>query len=164
MKIISEGNIPSPSKKWWVGQKICCGFCTAEFLLEDDDEVAEVIEKNLDGGILAKFHCPVCSQILVHEKPIPRKENLWKHTKPSKNLINEPPKNSTPEWIADSSTSIDGGENRGNEVPSHPRLSVPILKPDLVHVVAKTPLAPQVQKIEPEKRSLKFSILPWKWF
>jgi hypothetical protein len=162
MKIISEGNIPPPSNKWWVGQKICCGFCSAEFILEEGDRVAEVIEKTLNGGILVRFHCPICTQSLTHEKPISRKENSWKNEVSQKHLIKKP----------NSSTL---GEQPNMRSRIHP--SVSVLEPELnaeleeidTHPIAR--LEPDLEKspspplLEDEwgNKDSKLTIFPWKW-
>ncbi len=164
MKIISEGNIPTPSKKWWAGQKICCGFCTVEFILEEDDDVMEVVEKNLNGGILARFNCPICTQILTCEKLISRKENLWKTTVMQKDLIDQIKNSNIPQFIDHSSKNIAGDSERHQEILPHARLNVPVLESNIVQAVTEKRLAAPLQKSERYKKSFIFWFLPWKWF
>jgi hypothetical protein len=142
MKIISEGNIPSPPKKWWAGQRICCGFCTAEFILEADDDVTEIIEKNLNGGILVRFHCPICTQKLTHEKPIPRKENSWKNTMSQKHLIDQLEKSNIPHFVEKLQKNV-AEESKGKPVmQSRARFTVPVIEPDMDFELEEIELTP----------------------
>ncbi|MEK7611845.1 MAG: hypothetical protein AAB407_00650 [Patescibacteria group bacterium] len=39
MKILKQGSLPQPTKKWWIGRECVCECCETKFILEEEDRV-----------------------------------------------------------------------------------------------------------------------------
>jgi len=62
MKIIKEGNIPSPNKLWWVGKRFSCkGGCGCVFEMEEGDSDAT--------SDIFSHTCPACKRNLMIVRP-----------------------------------------------------------------------------------------------
>lgn len=61
MKILKPGNVPAPSRPWWLDAVFVCINCGAEFQLEEGEKPTRVItERRPDGYSKATVDCPVC--------------------------------------------------------------------------------------------------------
>lgn len=66
MKTLIPGKLPEEIKAWWVDSAVRCPKCGAEYLLEKDDDLKNLVnvitERRLDGKSTATILCitPEC--------------------------------------------------------------------------------------------------------
>jgi len=74
MKILNEGQIPTPAAPWWDGEVITCSHCNAKFELEKGDKVQETTDRRPHGKTLLNVECPTCHKPLTRTYRITTKD------------------------------------------------------------------------------------------
>ena len=72
MKIIKEGTIPPADRPWWTKQIIACGYCTAQFQLDEGDNPAHGGERYPVGEHWVQCFCPTCKKSVTHKRQVMR--------------------------------------------------------------------------------------------
>lgn len=62
MRIIKEGNIPPADRPWWTKQTITCGYCNAQYQLDESDNPAHGGERHPEGVHWVQSFCPTCKK------------------------------------------------------------------------------------------------------
>jgi hypothetical protein len=68
MKIIKEGNIPPADRPWWTKQTIVCGYCKAQYQLDEGDNLAHGGERHPAGEHWVQSFCPTCKKSVTSKR------------------------------------------------------------------------------------------------
>ncbi len=140
-----------------------CDFCTAELVLEANDEVTEVIEKTLSGGTFVRVKCPTCTQILTHEKPDLRRDHSWKTTTSQKYLVTELGKSKIPYSIKPELDRKTDDKIDKLIVPTSKDFRYRTYEPGIESLVRVDQSAQPILEEQWGNTDLKKRVIPWKW-